>query len=117
MQLISEVTHKERKSKFIAHYYEISSEQEIQALVAGLKKKHKKSNHVCWAAIVDDRELFKNDGEVGNPANTMLEILKSKEKRQRLIAIVRYFGGIKLGPGGVKRASKEAMLLCLLQKG
>lgn len=113
MHLLNETKYTEKKSKFIAYYYEIASEQEIQSIILRLKKQHKKANHVCWAAIINNQELFKNDGEVGNPANTMLEILRSKNKQRHLIAIVRYFGGIKLGPGGVKRAFKKAMLQCL----
>lgn len=113
MQLIKEATHKEKRSKFIASFYKISSEEEARSITAGLKKEHKKANHVCWAAVIDKKEIFKNDGEVGKPANAMLDILKFRKKDQHLIAVVRYFGGIKLGPGGVKRAFKDAMMLCM----
>jgi putative IMPACT (imprinted ancient) family translation regulator len=113
MQLLNECTYKEKKSKFLAFYYRIADEQEAQSIVDELKKEHRKANHVCWAAVVDGQEIFKNDGEVGRPANTMLEILKAKKREQHMIAVVRYFGGVKLGSGGVKRAFKEAMMQCL----
>lgn len=113
MHLINEIKYIEKKSKFLAYFYKIESEAEVQEIITNLKKEHRKANHVCWAAIVDQLEMFKNDGEVGNPANTMLDILRFKDRSQHLIAVVRYFGGIKLGPGGVKRAFKEAMMQCV----
>ena len=113
MQLINEAKHVEKKSKFLAHFYKIESEAEAKKIVTKLQKQHKKANHVCWAAIVENKEIFKNDGEVGNPANAMLDILRFREHDSHLIAVVRYFGGIKLGPGGVKRAFKDAMMQCI----
>lgn len=113
MKLIKEHTHKEKKSRFIAHLYRISREEEIQPIIDQLKQDHRKAAHVCWAALAEGQELFRNDGEVGHPANTMLEVLKSKNKEGHLLAVVRYFGGVKLGPGGVKRAFKAAAQGCL----
>lgn len=113
MHLISETLFKEKKSKFLAFYYKVEDEQEVKDIIDSLKKDHRKANHVCYAAVIDDLEIFKNDGEVGNPANAMLDILKFKNKKNHLIAVVRYFGGVKLGPGGVKRAFKDAMMQCI----
>jgi len=113
MKLINSSKHTEKRSKFFGYFYQVADEAEAQSIVEDLWKQNKKAAHVCWAAVIDDQQIFKNDGEVGNPANTILELLKSNNKHSHMLAVVRFFGGVKLGPGGVKRAFKKAAMGCL----
>ena len=96
-----------KKSKFFGYLYTFESLEEYEKIVKGISKEHRKASHVCAAMILGKEEKFKNDGEVGYPGKTLLGLLKHEGLESHLIIVVRYFGGIKLGPGGVSRAFKE----------
>lgn len=96
-----------KKSKFFGYLYLLETPEEYEKIVKELSKEHKKASHVCTAMVFGQQETFKNDGEVGYPGKTLLGLLKNEELASHLIVVVRYFGGIKLGPGGVSRAFKE----------
>jgi len=108
MNLISSLKLIEKKSKFFAYLYEVSSEDEVQLIISKLKKDHKKAAHICYGLILDKEEKFKNDGEVGNPGRALIDTLKENNKDSHLLIVARIFGGIKLGPGGVSRAFRAA---------
>ena len=97
----------EKKSKFFGYLYSLESPEEHEKIVKEISKEHKKASHVCSAMFFGKEEKFKNDGEVGCPGKTLLGLLKHEELDSHLIIVVRYFGGVKLGPGGVSRAFKE----------
>ena len=94
-----------KKSKFIAYYYEVDTVNEIKEILETLKKEHKKAKHIPYAYKID-QEIKKSDDK--EPSGTSgMPILKKKKKNNLnhvLIAVVRYFGGIKLGAGGLIRA-------------
>lgn len=96
-----------KKSKFFGYLYSLESPDEQEEIIKEILKEHKKASHICMAMVFDKEEKFKNDGEVGYPGKTLLGLLKHEELESHLIIAVRYFGGIKLGPGGVSRAFKE----------
>ena len=96
-----------KKSKFFGYLYSFESYEEYETIVKEISKEHKKASHVCTALVLGKEEKFKNDGEVGYPGKTLLGLLKHEGLESHLIIVVRYFGGIKLGPGGVSRAFKE----------
>lgn len=96
-----------KKSKFFGYLYVIESPEEYDKILKELSKAHKKASHVCSAMVLEQQEIFKNDGEVGYPGKTLLGLLKHEGLASHLIVVVRYFGGVKLGPGGVSRAFKE----------
>lgn len=96
-----------KKSKFIGYLHVLDAPEEYEAIVKNLSKEHKKASHICTAMVFGQQETFKNDGEVGYPGKTLLELLKHEGLTSHLIIVVRYFGGTKLGPGGVSRAFKE----------
>ena len=96
-----------KKSKFFGYLYSLESSEEYEKIVKDISKEHKKASHVCTAMVLGTEEKFKNDGEVGYPGRTLLGLLKHAGLESHLIIVVRYFGGIKLGPGGVSRAFKE----------
>lgn len=101
------------KSKFITYLYEISQIEQYKIILKDLQKEHKKASHICVAARLNDEILIKNDSEVGQPAQTMLNILEHHELNSHILFCVRYFGGVKLGVGGVSRAFKEVSQECI----
>ena len=104
------------KSKFYGYKYGINSATEVKTILDNLKLEHKKARHFCYAYIVDDngaKEKASDDGEPkGTAGMPILNVLKHKKIRNVLLVVVRYFGGIKLGAGGLVRAyTKTASLL------
>ncbi|WP_029513150.1 IMPACT family protein [Mycoplasmopsis primatum] len=106
-----------KKSKFYSYIYEINSREEIQTLNEQLKKEHKKARHICYAYTFFENSSqnsgFNDDGEpsgtAGRPIGKAIEI---KNINNIVVFVIRYFGGIKLGAGGLIRAySKSAHLI------
>ena len=108
MDLLSSFKFVEKKSKFFAQLYELNSLDEVSKVLSTLKKEHPKAAHICSGYVIEDDALFKNDGEVGHPGKVLLNILQEKNKTSHLLVVIRYFGGIKLGPGGVSKAFRSA---------
>lgn len=112
-----EVLFKDRGSKFLGYAYPISYEEEVAPLINTLKEKHHKARHWCyaWRLGVDNNRFRANDdGEPNNSAGQPIygQIL-SFELTNVLIVVVRYFGGTKLGVGGLINAYKTAAKLAL----
>ena len=96
------------KSKFYAHLYTIENlDQDIEEIQKIHNKKYKKAAHHCYAALVNNQEDSRNDGEVGSPGRVLLELLQEYKLDGYMIMISRIFGGIKLGQGGVARAFRN----------
>lgn len=100
------------KSRFIAYKLELSSLDEVKPFLEKLKKEHKKARHVCYAYVYNKEiisEKCSDDGEPGGTAGyPILNVIKKKNLTNVLVAVVRYFGGIKLGAGGLTRAYTKA---------
>lgn len=96
-----------KKSKFFGYFLEIKSQEELNEAICFVQDNNTKATHICYGAIFDDNEIFKNDSEVGNPGKGLLEILKQKKFKNNALVIARYFGGINLGPAGVGKAFRE----------
>ena len=96
------------KSRFITYSYHVESEEEARAFLFEIRGKHTLATHVCYAFIADkagNLQRFSDDGEPQGTAGVpMLEVLKNKKLSETAVAVVRYFGGIKLGAGGLVRA-------------
>ena len=96
------------KSRFITYSAHVESEEEARAFVAEIRSKHSMATHVCFAFISDKQgnlQRFSDDGEPQGTAGVpILDVLKNKALRETAVAVVRYFGGIKLGAGGLVRA-------------
>ena len=96
------------KSRFITFSAHVESEEEARAFVAEIRSKHSLATHVCYAFISDKTghlQRFSDDGEPQGTAGVpILEVLKAKKLFETAVAVVRYFGGIKLGAGGLVRA-------------
>ena len=108
----SEGTYTEKRSKFLAFAFPVSSVEEIKALLAEYQKKFYDARHVCYAYMLGaEREVFRaNDN--GEPSGTagkpILGQINSNNLTNVLILVVRYFGGIKLGTSGLIVAYRAA---------
>ena len=96
------------KSRFITYSAHVESEEEARGFVAKIRSQHSLATHVCYAFISDktgNLQRFSDDGEPQGTAGVpILEVLKAKKLFETAVAVVRYFGGIKLGAGGLVRA-------------
>ena len=102
----------EKRSRFIAIAGPASSRDEVKAFVAELKKEHREARHVCFGYIADEQGLdfgYDDDGEPsGTAGKPIYQALEAAGARRSMIAVVRYFGGIKLGAGGLTRAYRDS---------
>ena len=101
------------KSRFLTYSAHVESEEEARAFVAEIRKIHSLATHVCYAFVADktgNLQRFSDDGEPQGTAGVpMLEVLKAKKLFETAVAVVRYFGGIKLGAGGLVRAYSSSV--------
>jgi len=100
-----------KKSRFYAHLYHIESPSEVKEISARHHRIYRKAAHHCYASLctgITPSEITKNDGEVGHPGRALLEVLRKHGLDSHLLIVSRIFGGIKLGPGGVTRAFRDA---------
>ena len=104
-----------KKSRFIACVEPVSGREEAQSRVAQLKSEHPDAAHVCWALLAGGQSAANDDGEPGGTAGRpMLDVLRHQDLQGVLATVVRYFGGIKLGAGGLVRAYTDAVAQALL---
>ena len=104
------------KSKFYSFVYPITTEEQAKTFIAELEEKFADATHICTAYLLSSPKVEKanDDGEPsGTAGKPMLELLKKKGLDNVLLAVVRYFGGIKLGAGGLVRAYTNAGNLVL----
>jgi uncharacterized YigZ family protein len=104
-----------KKSRFIACVESVAGRDEAQARVAQLKAEHPDAAHVCWALLAGGQSAAHDDGEPGGTAGRpMLEVLRHQDLQGVMASVVRYFGGVKLGAGGLLRAYTDAVAQALL---
>ncbi|MFE7564686.1 YigZ family protein [Kitasatospora sp. NPDC057500] len=110
-----------KKSRFICHLARVADEEEAQAFIAGIRKQYWDARHNCTAFVVGDeqrRERSSDDGEPGGTAGVpMLEVLRRRGVTDTVAVVTRYFGGIKLGAGGLVRAYGSAVSEALDEVG
>ena len=107
MNLVKENEIIEKKSRFLGYFFEVYCEKDVAEAIDMLKKQHKKATHICWAARMTTPfyERAVDDGEPsGTAGRPILGVLQKQDRNNVLVAVVRYFGGIKLGAGGLVRA-------------
>ncbi|RSK28633.1 YigZ family protein [Bacillus sp. HMF5848] len=101
-----------QRSQFIAHIQRATSEEEAQAFIQKIKKEHGNANHNCSAYLIGENDQIQKANDDGEPSGTagvpMLEVLKKKHLKDTVVVVTRYFGGIKLGAGGLIRAYGKA---------
>lgn len=97
-----------KKSRFICQIKRITTEEEGKAFITAIKKEHYKANHSCSAMIIGDKSQIKRSSDDGEPSGTagipMLSVLEKQGLTNLVVVVTRYFGGIKLGTGGLIRA-------------
>lgn len=113
----SEGTYSEKRSKFLAFAHHVESEDEIKALLQEYKKKYYDARHVCYAYVLGpDRKTFRanDDGEPSSTAGKpILGQINSAELTDIFVAVVRYYGGVNLGTGGLIVAYRTATMEAL----
>ncbi|RBW67589.1 YigZ family protein [Bacillus taeanensis] len=101
-----------QKSRFIAYVTRVSTEEEAQQFIQKIKKQHYNANHNCSAYMIGEKDEIQKANDDGEPSGTagvpMLEVLKKRNLKDTVVVVTRYFGGIKLGAGGLIRAYGKA---------
>ena len=94
-----------KKSRFICYLFKVNNIDEINNYLENIKNEHKNARHCCYAYIIDNLKKASDDKEPSGTAGIpMLNLLEQKELNHILAIVIRYFGGIKLGTGGLFRA-------------
>jgi uncharacterized YigZ family protein len=101
-----------QKSRFIAHVDRVKTEEEAQNFIQAIKKEHWNATHNCSAYLIGEHDQIQKANDDGEPGGTagvpMLEVLKKRGLKDTAVVVTRYFGGIKLGAGGLIRAYGRA---------
>lgn len=110
-----------KKSRFICHLKRVTTEDDARQFISSIKKEHYKANHSCSAMIIGDNSEIKRSSDDGEPSGTagvpMLTVLEKQELTNVVAVVTRYFGGIKLGAGGLIRAYAGSVANALSQTG
>lgn len=101
------------KSRFICHVFRVSTVEEANMYISKICETHNRANHNCVAYLIGENNEFGRAADDGEPSGTagkpMLEVLQRKNIRNCLVVVTRYFGGTKLGAGGLIRAYGSAV--------
>lgn len=110
-----------KKSRFICHAKRVYSEEEARAFITAIKKEHYKATHNCSAFIIGEHSEIKRTSDDGEPSGTagipMLGVLENHNLTNVCVVVTRYFGGIKLGAGGLIRAYAGSVALAVKEIG
>ena len=110
-----------KKSRFICHAKRVYNEEEARDFITAIKKEHYKATHNCSAFIVGERSEIKRTSDDGEPSGTagvpMLGVLENHNLTNVCVVVTRYFGGIKLGAGGLIRAYAGSVALAVKEIG
>lgn len=99
-----------KNSRFICYLYKINDLNDINIYLSNLKTKHKDATHHCYAYILNNLKKSEDDGEPGGTAGIpILKVLENNNLTNVLAVVIRYFGGIKLGAGGLVRAYTKSI--------
>ena len=110
-----------KKSRFICHVKRVETEEEAIDFINSIKKEHYKATHNCSAFILGEKSEIKRTSDDGEPSGTagipMLGVLESHQLTNLCVVVTRYFGGIKLGAGGLIRAYAGSVALAVKEIG
>jgi uncharacterized YigZ family protein len=97
-----------QRSRFISHIARAETEAVAQEFIQTIKKKHSDATHNCSAYLIGENDQIQKANDDGEPSGTagvpILEVLKKRKLKDTVVVVTRYFGGIKLGAGGLIRA-------------
>lgn len=100
-----------KKSQFICHLFPTKTKKESKEIILKVNEQYNDATHNCTAYLVSDGEGFDDDGEPGGTAGKpMINVLRKNELHNVTAVVTRYFGGIKLGAGGLVRAYSKSVL-------
>jgi uncharacterized YigZ family protein len=103
-----------RKSRFIAHAIPVADRDAAMHELRLLREAHPAATHICWALLAGGQSGMSDDGEPsGTAGRPILEVLRHHDLDGVLAAVVRYYGGVKLGAGGLVRAYTDAIATAL----
>ena len=103
-----------KKSKFITLLIKIDDINNVDKYLNDIKKEYKDATHYCYAYIIDNYKKFSDDNEPGGTAGSpIMQVLEKNNLNYVLCIVIRYFGGIKLGAGGLVRAYSKSVVECL----
>ena len=110
-----------KNSKFISYIYKVNSLNDIEIIINDIKNKYKDATHICYAYKIDNLIKTYDDNEpTGTAGLPILDVINKNNLNYTIIIVVRYFGGIKLGAGGLLRAyskgASNVVKLCNLKK-
>lgn len=99
-----------KNSRFITRLVKITKKDEVEDILNNVKKEYPKATHYCYAYIVNDYKKASDDGEPGGTAGMpILNVLEKEDMTSVIAIVIRYFGGIKLGAGGLVRAYSSSV--------
>lgn len=99
-----------KKSRFICMLFYVESIDDINNVFKNIKCNYKDATHYCYAYILDNQRKFSDDNEPSGTAGLpMLNVLEKNNLTNILAIVIRYFGGIKLGAGGLVRAYSKSV--------
>lgn len=110
-----------KNSKFISYIKNVTTEEEIKEYLSYLSKEYKDATHITYAYRLKDRQKYSDDNEPGGTAGApIMEVVLKNDLINVIIVVIRYFGGIKLGAGGLIRAyskaAREALQIASLEE-
>lgn len=110
-----------KKSRFICHVERANSDEAARAFIAEMKKRYWDANHNCSAYVIGDRGDIQRTSDDGEPSGTagvpMLNVLLKRELTDTVVVVTRYFGGVKLGAGGLIRAYGQSVSAAIDEVG
>ncbi|MFD2655582.1 YigZ family protein [Gracilibacillus thailandensis] len=110
-----------QKSRFIGYVKRVTTEDEAQQFIQAIKKKHADATHNCSAYMIGEHDQIQKANDDGEPNGTagvpILEVLKKRQLKDTAVVVTRYFGGIKLGAGGLIRAYSSTTSLAINTTG
>ncbi|MGP4040741.1 YigZ family protein [Gracilibacillus sp. D59] len=110
-----------QKSRFIGYVKRTTSEDEAQQFIQHIKKKHADATHNCSAYLIGEHDQIQKANDDGEPSGTagvpILEVLKKRQLKDTAVVVTRYFGGTKLGAGGLIRAYSSTTTLAINTTG
>lgn len=110
-----------KNSKFIGIIFNVDTENQIKYILENLKKEYKDATHITYAYKLENKQKYSDDSEpTGTAGAPIMEVINKNDLINTLIVVIRYFGGIKLGAGGLIRAyskaAREVLKLCHLEE-
>ena len=117
IKLTCEYSYTDKKSEFIGLAFPVNTKEECEDIIRKIRKKHSNARHVCYAYRLGESAVIERMSDDGEPSGTagspMMSILRGRKLTNILAVVVRYFGGILLGTGGLTRAYSSATSVAL----